>query len=489
MMFEDEDGKDSPRKTKFPLTLFISEGNKYLRLFRFDEAISAFERVLHQDPNNIQAHLGKAKCYIKLAKYKEAWYDLQHVIQLNPKCAEAVYLKGATEYLRGNFEESFITYWKGYKLRPSCDDLRKGYEMCKEAIDNSLNAETLLWLTSDDIKGISKMNFLFQSSTQKSDIKGTYDTTGIFSVHLKLLDDILKDKSLISVHSLCKELFDYLTKRQKFWKMQSPQVKTSTFRPVKNYKYDLLKINHLKQNFEICKAFLNDGKTKICRKKCQEVLEALSLVLYECFPEKTEMEAEILQYLGLAYFKEGDLSSALKIYEELLTFAVDNNLTEVEGKALQNIGEIYYEDHKFERAAGYFETIQEFLTSESNEAIVLYKLSDCYTHLNHLDQARKTAVKCWEITIKTQDYRFRLDVLLLLAEIAVKEKNMEIAERYFSNALELAIQSHDTRQKDIEGLLLIFNDIAGKECYSAERFKIVELTQVIKHAPILGNVS
>lgn len=227
-----------PRKNHMMATnLLLSEGNKYLRLLQFEKAISCYDTVLRQNANHVQALLGKAKCYMKLGRYKEAWTDVDKVLKIKPKCGEAINLKGIAEYFMGNFEKGFITYWQGYQIQPFHDYLRLGHRCCKKAIENSLNAEERMLLTEKDVV---KQNKLL--SKKDADTSTGYDRKGLYLADLKLLDNMCKDKTLTAVHSSCADLFEYLKRQQKFWKMQEPhktrKLNSSIF--IKNSTYDLV---------------------------------------------------------------------------------------------------------------------------------------------------------------------------------------------------------------------------------------------------------
>lgn len=464
--------------TKLPKNLFISEGNKYMRLLQFDKAISSFEKVIVREPKNVQSILGRAKCYMRLAEYKKAWQDFEKVIQLNPKCTEAVYLKGVTEYLRGDFEKGFLTYWKGYKQNPSRDALRQGYNMCDKAIENNLDANKRMLLTEKDIKGIAAL--LEEEKLPSLSSKTDYYKTGLFSSNLKLLEDMLSDKNLNRIHLSCKDLFNYYRERQKFWKMQEPHTnanRASSMLYIKNNTCSSFKMNRL---IRLCKAALRRGRTEFCIKKSKEVLEMLSdESLYS--PKENEIEAEVLHILVMAYLIEEEFSIALKYCEQLLDAATANNMPETKGKAYRDFGEIYYIDKKYKKALQFFKKCPQYVQSDEEMAMILYKVSDCCSHLGNLKDAQKSVQECLNLAVKFDSKRFQFDALLLSAEIAVKGKNIKEAEECYRKALEIAIQNKDERHKDLQCLLELFKEVTRNDSYSNETFEIVQITNSIKN--------
>lgn len=130
-----------------PISLLLSEGNKYVRLSRLEKAITSFDKALEQDPNHFQTLLSRGKCYMKLGKYEEASKDFDGVTRLSPACVEAVHLKGVTQYLIGDIEKGFLTYLHGYEATTTRDKLRQGFNFCQKSMDDCLDAETRMLLT------------------------------------------------------------------------------------------------------------------------------------------------------------------------------------------------------------------------------------------------------------------------------------------------------------------------------------------------------
>lgn len=463
--------------------LTLSEGNKYLRLLQFDKAISCYDMILRQNSSHVQSLLGKAKCYMKLGRYKEAWTDFDKVLKINPKCVEAIKLRGAAEYFMGNFEKGFITCWKGYQITPFHDNLRLGYQCCENAIENSLNAEERMLLTEKDVIKLNKLLLKTDAETSSG-----YDNKGPYLADLKLLDDICKDKTLTALHSSCAELIDYLKGQQKFWKMQEPHKtrKSKSSIIIKNNTYDLMQMNKLIRNFGLCRASLNKRKTAICINRCNRVLNLLNN-MSEYFSGKNEVEAETLHYLVMAYLVEEDFENAMKYCAQLHNIISEKGIQKMKGKALRDFGEIYYKSNQYEDSLNYFLQSLPFTENEEEKAAILYKISDCNVLLNNLKDAKDAAEKCLDLVVKHQNLRFQFDVLLLLAEIAVKEREMKLAEEYYRNALEKAVQNNDRRKKDLENLLEIFKEIAAEDSCSKERVQIIKITNDIKHTQVSGD--
>lgn len=455
--------------------LSLSEGNKYLRLLQFEKAISCYDTVLRQNANHVQALLGKAKCYMKLGRYNEAWTDFDKVLKINPKCGEAINLKGIAEYFMGNFEKGFITYWQGYQIQSSHDYLRQGHRCCEKAIENSLNADERMLLTEKDVAKLNKLRLKTDADTSTG-----FDSKGLYLADLKLLDDMCKDETLAALHSSCAELFDYLKRQRKFWKMQEPH-KTRKLNKSIFIKNSRLQMNKLIRTFGLCRAALNKRKTALCINRCNQVLNLLNNIS-EYFSGKDEIEAETLHCLVMAYLIEEDFENAVKYCTQLHNTINEKDIQKLKGKALRDFGEIYYKSKKYKDSLNYFLESLPFTENEEEKAAILYKISDCNVLLNSLKVAKYAAEKCLNLVVKHQNLRFQFDVLLLLAEIAVKEKEMKLAEEYYRNAFKIAVQNKDARKGNLEHLLKIFEEIAAKDSYSKERVQIIKISNNIKYA-------
>lgn len=466
------------RNNHLNINLLLSEGKKYMRLMQFEKAITWFDKILQENANHLQSLLGKAKCCMNLGRYSEACVEFDKVLNLNPKCAEAINLKGIAEYCIGDFEQSFITHWHGYKIRPFCDYLRMGYGLSKKTIENNLNAEERMVLTDKEVAKLTKLLLRTDIDTSKK-----YHSKGLYSADLKLLDDMCKDKTLQTLHSSCADLLDYLKGRQKFWKMQEPYKKidrsnSSIF--IKNSIYDSIAMNKLLRNFGLCWLALNERKTSICINKGNQVLSLLKTIK-EDFPGKIEIETGTLHYLVMAYLIQQDFETSTKYCTKLYNVADERDLQNIKGKALRNFGEIYYNSNKYIDSLNYFEESLQFTEDDEEKSAILYKISDCNVHLNKLKDATDAAEKCLKLVVGHRNFRFQVDALLLLAEISVKRREMKIAEEHYRNALAIAMENNDTRKKDLENLLKIFEEVSVRDSYSKERTEIIRIADNIKH--------
>jgi adenylate cyclase len=64
---------------------FVQLGHAYRVTGRFEEAVSAYKKVLQRSPDNIFAHYSLAATYIWLGHEKEARVEAEEVLRINPK--------------------------------------------------------------------------------------------------------------------------------------------------------------------------------------------------------------------------------------------------------------------------------------------------------------------------------------------------------------------------------------------------------------------
>ena len=60
-------------------------GLTYLRMERYEEAITVLKKALHYQPDYFRAHLALAVCYAALGREEEAHAEAAEVLRLNPK--------------------------------------------------------------------------------------------------------------------------------------------------------------------------------------------------------------------------------------------------------------------------------------------------------------------------------------------------------------------------------------------------------------------
>lgn len=213
---DDEDEKETPKGPKFPIQMFISEGNKYMRLLKYDKAIEFFNAALEKEPNNEKCLIGRSKCNIRLAKYSEARKDAESVLEQNRKSCEAKLLIGEVDYFLGDFEKAFLNFYRAHELRPNIEGLKFGHQMCRRAIDNALQPDKPMILDDQDISKLSEVD---RDSGQTTEMKIAKD---FLTPDVEFVETLLEDDVLESIHPDCEYILAYLKDRQQFWRTQNP---------------------------------------------------------------------------------------------------------------------------------------------------------------------------------------------------------------------------------------------------------------------------
>jgi adenylate cyclase len=69
-------------------------GNSYRKAGRYEEAVNAFEKAVHGNPDDIFAHIALAITYIELGREEEARAEAKEVMRIHPKFSIALFTSG-----------------------------------------------------------------------------------------------------------------------------------------------------------------------------------------------------------------------------------------------------------------------------------------------------------------------------------------------------------------------------------------------------------
>ncbi|GFR02015.1 tetratricopeptide repeat protein 25 [Trichonephila clavata] len=467
VIYEDlEDEEATEKVSKFPITLHISEGNKLVHAFQYKKAMACFNVGLETQPNNIRCLLGKTKCLMGLGKYDEALQHAENIIKLDPRYSEAFALRGNAKYFKGNFEGSLRSFSSGLRNQPHSLTFRLGKQMCQKAIDNSIDPDVLL-----DHTDVTEVNKLLIDKTKKLDfrVRGNYFRKTSFANDLKFIKSVLHDKDLSSVSDKCQDLYQYLKGREEFWRTQEPDL---TRRPLKRKRKkssskQLLDLA-LKQCTEAEKHLLK-GDIEMCKKTCHKTLKFIEIHFKDMSSERSEIKTNIFHILGLACIFANDISSALKYHKLELKIAEGSGVVELKKKALFDIGEDYLKGGNFKQALMIFRQSLNFIESEEEKAIILYKIADCELHLDNLRNSAYFGRKSLTIAASCNDFRLQCDATMLLAEISINENDMDEAKNLYEDALQIAEENKDSRAIKIKDLIKFYESLIERARLEIER--------------------
>jgi tetratricopeptide (TPR) repeat protein len=121
---------------------FLGKANCYIKKRRYNEAINIYEQVINDNPEYIEAFLGKANCYIKKRKYEKAKIILEKIIDTNPENIELNYLYGLILWYQTNYYKAVKYFYKipnTSKLFPSATYFIALYLIYNKKYSNALS--------------------------------------------------------------------------------------------------------------------------------------------------------------------------------------------------------------------------------------------------------------------------------------------------------------------------------------------------------------
>ena len=89
---------------------------------RAEQALSAYDRAIQLDPDNVTAYVNRGTVNIELGQYKEAVSDFDEAIRLNPSYADAYVNRGTVNIELGQYKEAVSDFDEAIRLNPSYAD-------------------------------------------------------------------------------------------------------------------------------------------------------------------------------------------------------------------------------------------------------------------------------------------------------------------------------------------------------------------------------
>ncbi|GIY24023.1 tetratricopeptide repeat protein 25 [Caerostris darwini] len=445
----EEDGVKAP---KFSITMYESEGNKFLRSLLIEKAIESFDGGLKMDPNNIKCLLGRIKCLMKLCDYDEAQKSAEKVIAINPKCTEAVVLIGEILYSKGNFEESYMTYKSVHRQQPYFPfsyNVKYGHQKCIKAIQNALDTETRLVVTRTEVEEVD--NLLQKNYKRKARTTGATPQV-TFHKDVKLVESLVQDKDLDFASAAFRDLLMLLETSAEFDRLQKPDLSEKPW-------HESLELRRVKDKCKLSKKFLQEGDIESCKRNCFEILKMFDDLFGHYTLETLKVLARVMHFLGLASESDGDFSKAQKYYQHELKIGQSQNLTQVERKALLSAGECYLKWKDFEQAAATFHQCLDIAETKEEKANFLNKIANCEFNLNNLDDAKRYATQSLHAAKGTNNYRLQCSTAMLLAEAEVTQGNMKEAKKHYRRALAIVQQSGDPTLRGIINMNRVYDQL------------------------------
>lgn len=197
-------------------------------------------------------------------------------------------------------------------------------------------------------------------------------------------------------------------------------------------------------------------------------------------------EAEGFRQIGLAFWAQGDMATAINYFLTGLRIAKSNKLKQVEANLLTNIGTAYTGQGNFSEALVFLNqalAMQRELKNITREAVVLNNLGDAYSALKDYPKAREAYRFALNIGIQN-NYTLAMSTNTRnLGNIDAKEGLYDSAMIKYKAGLEYAQKAKDNR-----GIIQSYISMAGVHIVRKEYSKASEYLNIALQAAKKANL-
>jgi CheY-like chemotaxis protein len=196
-------------------------GNVHLHRRRWHDALTAFERCLIHDPNDVAALAGKGAALIRLKRFDAARAALERVTRANEQNENGWYLKGRALYGLERFEDAIAAYDQALARRPHYPDASWYRSLAWQALHRSKSPSnqhsgkghkrSVLWLDGRPEANDEERALLHEAGID-SEISRDGDAV-MSTLGQRRFDAIVVDISQTGVDQVVFSLIDRLTKR------------------------------------------------------------------------------------------------------------------------------------------------------------------------------------------------------------------------------------------------------------------------------------
>lgn len=159
---------------------YLADGNKYLSLNKYQDAIKAFDAAIKLNSKYTEAYVGKGRSQYGLGSYADAVKSFDKAISINKKYSQAFYYKGLTLLELDKLPESLSSFNTAIALNPKYAEAynEKGFALeWTEKYDDALKAyDTAIKLNSKLIDAyINKAELLLTQYKKYIDANAVID--------------------------------------------------------------------------------------------------------------------------------------------------------------------------------------------------------------------------------------------------------------------------------------------------------------------------
>lgn len=377
---------------KYPLSMYYSEGTKYLNLCQYEKALEYLDNAVDIDPINVKSLLKRIKCLIALREYRKAIEDASKVLRIYPNCIAAIDLKGQAQYLMGDFEGGYLTYLEGRKVKPFNNNFRLGEQLCKQALDNSLQPSVRIKFNKHDNYALAKIEK--DDKAFESQLKYRKSARECFGKDRKFMEDLMTDSNLTSIHGFCEETVNYIKACERFWTMDKP-LHTRQKLP-KIIKRDVKKPLVADRQLSICKAAkrraeseLQRGRIHDCLSEAEKLLIFIERLPVEKGKDKMKLKCDALHLKSIAYRKEDKISLYTQYLMKELEVANEFDLKIPQTRTYHMLGEYYQKNGNMSRVFLCFDKVISAVDPKKIDELAMEEVS--VEEVQQLEEARAWA--------------------------------------------------------------------------------------------------
>lgn len=141
--------------------------------------------------------------------------------------------------------------------------------------------------------------------------------------------------------------------------------------------------------------------------------------------------------IAIVYTNLGEYDKAIGIYEEAFQTNMELNLVDAAASNIFNIASSYLSLKDYARVRESVKKLTEFNAISSTSIDPCFIMADVYIADNKLDSAMQCLRKGYDISIEQGDEFFLVSVILSMAQVSLKLKEYDHANRYLSEAAQI----------------------------------------------------